>query len=840
MKMQIFLFLLIFNSSFGSLYTLDNGMRVVLEERHTTNFVSIQAFVRAGSIYEDEYIGSGISHFVEHMLFKGTKKRKPKEIANEIEKEGGKINAFTSFDKTVYQITIPSSSLYIAIDVLKDALFSPEFPEDELIKEKDVILKEIETRDNSPSSFLLRSLFLSAYITNPMKYPIIGYKGLFKKLEREDLINYHKKMYIPSNIVIAACGDFKENVLLNKIKRVFGNIERGREKTLAIPDEPPQVSTRKFYEERDTDLAYLNIGFHIPQINHPDIYALDLLSIILGQGRTSRLYRSLREDKGLVSSISSWITTGQFPGLFVISGEASPVNIGIVEKEILYEIERIKKDGVSKEELSNAARKIIADIYSQHETIEKRGYDLGASLLSTGNPYFSDDYIKNIKNVKPSKIMDVSKKYLNQNNMTIARLSPTTLEKKEEKIAYKERGIKKGGLPNGLTYLISPSNIKGLVSIYGLFKGGRLVEHEGCEGISNLTASLLLKDKEGLIKKIESYGGSISAYGGRNSFGISISILPEGLNDGLLILKEIVEKPGFNEEEIEKEKKRVILSIKARGDSLFLSCFDTFLKTLYKVHPYRICELGTRESIGSITKKDILSFYEDRIMPNNMVLTVFGDIDLKKTEESIKNTFKGLRQRRFYRPKPFFEPPLEENRKLVIENKKFHEAGIMMGFLGARITDSDRFPLELICSILGRQGGRLFNSLREEEGLVYYSEVFNVFGIDPGAFIMYAETSGENIERVLEKMEREITRLKDEEISIRELNAAKAYLIGEYEARYEDNSQYGFEAGLCELYGTSFEEIERYKEKINGIDGGLIKKVAEKYFNKMAIVIIHP
>lgn len=819
-------------------------MRVILEERHTTKFIAIAAFVKAGSIYEDEYAGCGISHLVEHMLFKGTKKRTKDEIAGAIEKEGGEMDASTSFDKTVYKIIIPSSSGYIAFDILKDVLFSGEFPEDELVKEKDVILKEIETRDNAPGSFLARSLFSSAFITHPIKHPIIGYKELFKTLERPDLIAYHKKRYIPSNIILSICGDFDEPELLNKIKRVFKNIERGIEKRPFIPDEPPQISKREFYYERETGLSYLNIAFRIPEIISPDIYPLDILCVILGQGRTSRLYSSLREEKSLVNSIDTWVLEGDFPSLFGISATMAPHNLTKAKEAILYEIEKIKKDGVSQQELIFAKRKIMADVYLQGETIEKRAYSLGANFLDTGNPYFLDDYIKNIEGIKPSKIIDVAKKYLISNNMTVAILSPSQ-PLKSKKIEVKARAIKKGILPNGLIYLISPSQTKGLVSIYALFKGGRLVEHEGKEGISNLVASCLLKgtknkEKEEIINYLESLGGSISTYGGRNSFGISLSCLSSDINKGLSILKEILEEPAFPQEEIEQEKKRAILSIKSRKDDLFSSCFDLFLKTAYTIHPYRISEFGTEESIASITRRDILSFYKNRVMPNNMVLTIFGDVDMNKTEKSIKNIFKGWKQRTLYKPKPYFEPPLTEDRELKIKDKKFIQAGIMMGFLGCRINDEDRYSLELISSILSRQGGRLFNALREEDGLTYYVDSFNVFGIDPGCFIIYAQTSKENIERVCKKIEKELIRLKDEEVSIDELNASKSYLIGKKEAGKEDNEKYGFEAGLNELYGMSFKEIERYKERLESINPSSLKKIAEKYLHKKTSIIISP
>ncbi|MEW6681263.1 MAG: insulinase family protein, partial [bacterium] len=218
----------------------------------------------------------------------------------------------------------------------------------------------------------------------------------------------------------------------------------------------------------------------------------------------------------------------------------------------------------------------------------------------------------------------------------------------------------------------------------------------------------------------------------------------------------------------------------------------------------------------------------------------FGGVNPEKIEKSIKRHFQRLEQRRLYKPKPYPNPQLKEDIELRMKNKRFSQAGIMMGFLGSRITDEDRFSLELISSILSRQGGRLFNSLREEEGLVYYTDSFNIFGLDPGCFIIHAQTSEKNVSLVCEKIEKEIARLKDEDVSSDELSSSRTYLIGEKEALLEDNSRYGFEAGLCELYGMSFKEVERYRERLDKIDPPTIKQIARKYFDKKAIVIIVP
>ncbi|MFH0774906.1 MAG: pitrilysin family protein [bacterium] len=838
--LRLFFLLIFYSTTSHSLSsTLDNGLKTIVQ-RKEGKLCALQAWVSSGSIYEEEWTGSGISHLIEHLLFKEADGRK---IANEIEAVGGDVSAYTTYDKTVYKVEVQKPYIDLSLSLLTSALFSPSFQEKDIETEKEVILSEIDRRDDDPESFLQRKLFFSAYITHPSRYPIIGYRELFTNLARGDIVSYHKRMYIPENITIVAVGDFNEREMEERIRKAFSKIERSCAKPLALIDEPQHIATRRFCEEKEgLNMCYLNIGFQIPDITSPDLYPLDLLAELLGGGRGNRLSLAL-EEKGLVHSISAYSWTPAWKGLFGISAITPQERLKEAKEAIFGEIERIKNNGVTDQELLLAKKKIQAGLLFQRETPEGLASDLASSFLTTGDPDYSERYLTQIKTVTQERIKEVAQRYLSRSNMTEALLSPPSLVQEEASIP-KEYKVERYKLKNGLTLLLKPYPDSKILSIHAAFLAGRRVEEEGKEGISNLLANLLLKGtseksyKE-ILDIIESYGGSIASFSGRNSLGISISTLSEGEDTAIGILSEILRKPAISLDELKKEKEKVLMRISAKEDDSFSSSFKLLLETLFTKHPYRILEEGRKESIQQITREDVLSFYSDWVRPNNLVISIFGDIDKDTTLSAIKANFEDWQVREIPQVVVHKEPPVEQER-VREEKRDFKESTVIIGFLGTTVTNQDRYQLELLSNILSRQGGRLFSALREEEGLSYSCGAFNIFGVDPGAFIIYAGTKESNVERVISRIKDQIRDICENGVGEEELKEAKNCLLGQKLSEQERQASYGFNSCLYELYGIGAEEQDRLLERIDQITPDSLKAEASSYLdlNRCAIVIL--
>ncbi|NQS89203.1 insulinase family protein [Patescibacteria group bacterium] len=830
-------------------YVLDNGMTVILEEIHTAPVVALQVWVRAGSITEGEYSGSGISHYIEHMLFKGTEKRGVGEINREIRGLGGQINAYASFDRTVYHLIVPSEHFVSALDVLSDAVMNSAFDPEELKKEREVILREIDMGEDDPDRFLGHLFWPTVYREHPYRYPVIGYRTLFEQLTREDLLDYYSKMYCPNNVILVGVGDFDSEIVLSHIKKTFANFKRGSLPPVYIPSEPDQLGLRRVEKEFEVKQIYLLMGFRTVSIESKDMYPLDVLAIILGQGRSSRLFRKIREEKGLVNAISSWSYTPRYTGIFGIRATLDEVNKDRAIEEILKELDQFKGELVIEEELEKAKRKVVSEHIFSRETMKNRATDLASNELVVGDVNFSQTYIRQIQKVDREDIKRVANKYFYRDNLTITLLKPA-IEKvaARPKISLKKPPlINKYELSNGMTLLVRENHTLPTVFMQAVFKGGLRFENEENNGIGEFTRRMLLKGTRNrtaqkIADGIESLGGAINTYGGNNSFGCSVSLLREDFDTGLEILTDVIMNPIFPSEEIERERRIILAQIKAQEDDIFDATFKLFKQTLFVRHPFKFQRIGLPQSIARITRADLIKHYNEFFTPNNMVLAIYGDVKASEVVGKVEKAFSNFESR----PLPLIKIPQELKPTRIRVARKYMErkqAIIMLGFQGIDVKSEDRYTFEVMTSILSGGGSRLYQNIRGQLGLAYSVGSFSFIGLDdPGAYIFYIATAPEKVEIAKDALLEEIKKLTIRQVSNEELNRAKKNLIGTEMIHLETNQALAFQCVLDELYGLGYQNFEGYASGINKVTKEDIRKVATKYFElgSYTMVIVGP
>jgi len=283
----------------ASIHELPNGLTLILNPDSSAPVISTQTWVGTGSIHEGQYLGAGISHLLEHFVFKGTKSWNSEELSQTVLGAGGQWNAYTTFDRTVYYIDGPAKSTKIFLQVLLEMMFDPAFPKDEFEREKDVIRREIAMGLDDPDSQSSRQLFSTAFSQDYRKYPVIGHLDLFNKMSYEDMVHYHRTRYTTENIFLSIAGDFDPAEVIEEIKQLTEGLERSFTSP-AIPEKQPQ---QQGYNERISEFpiatSKLTMAWQGPPLDHPDAPALDVLSTILGTGRSSRLYQNLREKEEL-------------------------------------------------------------------------------------------------------------------------------------------------------------------------------------------------------------------------------------------------------------------------------------------------------------------------------------------------------------------------------------------------------------------------------------------------------------------------------------------------------------------------------------------------------------
>src|SRR3954449_12476158 len=303
---------------------LPNGLTIIVQEDRSAPVASVQAWCATGSVDENDHLGAGLSHILEHMLFKGTKTNPANAIAQKIQNVGGYIKAYTSFDRTVFWIDVPKDGVTAAIDVLADAMMNSTLPAEEYAKEQEVIRREFSMGMDDPDRMAGQLLFATAYQRHPYRLPVIGLIDVFDQLSRDQVLQYYRARYVPNNLTFIVVGDVDPEAVYRQLEDFFKGHPGKSLQPVFIPSEPPQLGRREAHQDFVTELTRLSLAWHIPEITHPDVPALDLLSTILGDGRSSRLYRRLREETGLAYGLSAFSYTPGEPGMLGIDATTEP------------------------------------------------------------------------------------------------------------------------------------------------------------------------------------------------------------------------------------------------------------------------------------------------------------------------------------------------------------------------------------------------------------------------------------------------------------------------------------------------------------------------------------
>ncbi len=829
-------------------WTLPNGLVILVEEDHSTPVASVQAWCETGSIHEGEWLGAGLSHILEHMLFKGTATRGPGEIAQSVQNAGGYINAYTSFDRTVYWIDIPSRGVPTAIDILADAMMNSTLPEAEYVKEQEVIRREFAMSQDDPDRVSSKNLFATAYRRHPYRHPVIGHLDIYNRLTREDVLRYYKARYVPNNLFFVITGDVDAQTVRDQLAALFEAYPRQPLPPVYIPQEPPQLGRREEHAEFPTELSRLEIAWHIPELTHPDVPALDLLSLILGDGRSSRLHRRVREELSLVHGLQAWCYTPGQPGLFGVEAMMDPDRRDAAIQEILAVIERFKEDGAGSGELAKAARQALSGQINNLVTTRGRAADLGSNWQLTRSCDFTRDYLAAIQRVTPNDLVRVARTYFTEANLTLTSLEPPAALRKEARQAAPAPvpTVQKFELSNGLRLLVREDPRLPIVSAVACFKAGLLAETPERNGISRLYSHVLPKGTETrsadeIAEEIESLGGGIGAEAGNNSFCVSVKIMQPDLEAGLGLLADVLLHPTFPEKEIAREKEAQAASLKAEDEEPTVVARNLMRRTLYPGHPYGMRSGGSPETVASLERSQLLAFHRQYAVARNGVLAVFGAVKAGEVLALAERYFAGLPEGELALKAPL-QPPALSGVQAVEEFKPKEQAIVMAGFRGLDLFDPRRHALELIEEACSDLGSRFFNRIREKLGLAYFVGASQATGLVPGPFVFYLGTDPAKVELVKTEFLDEIRSLATDGLSAEELSRAKAKLLGQEALRSQSNDSLAHECALDELYGLGFDEFTHLAERIEAVSLEDVRELAQSLFGtpNYVLAVVRP
>jgi zinc protease len=842
-------------------FRLPNGLTVFVKEDHSRKVAAVQMWVMVGAAYENAS-ERGISHVIEHMAFKGTKKRGVGKIAEEVEEIGGEINAYTVWDETVFHIVVPSSATSQGLDIITDAVFRSVIDPKELEKEKKVVLEEILEDKDRPEDVAFDKLFETAYIKSPYRFPVIGQKEIVEKITRKNILDFRKKWYVPENMFLMVVGDVDPAAVRKDVERFTSDVKPTGFLGVSLPQEPRQTQIRSALT-RDSSATEprLDIAFHIPSMKGNDVNRLDLTADILGGRDDSRLVRILKQEKALVNSIAAESYTPKQPGMMMISATLDSKNLEAATKTIMEELARLATTPPSAEELAQAKIHIESQHVYDRETVQGIARSMGQYQNCLEDADYEEKYLALNSAVTPEQITTAVNQYLMPPNLTVSVLLPKEeakdfrieqLEKivSEFKPAAKRSSMKAGGpaatvfreLANGTKVVLVRDSSNPVISFRIACLGGKRFETVNTQGIMHFISRMLDKGAGNMTdvdiaRKVDEMGGSLDGFSGNDSFGLHASFFSRYWDQALQLLFQLYTDPAFPQDKLDRERSLIINDIKTEPDTPTEYVINILNKTVFPHFPYGFDRFGSEASVAGFTRDDLQQTYQHYAVPSNTVIAVVGDMDTQKVGDKINQLFGGIKATAFEKPQVPPEEPLEKVRENVMHVPRA-KAHLAIGFRGTTFSDPDRFPLDVLNNVLTGQGGRLFRRLRDEESLAYTVASFVRPGMAPGVFGFYMACDAPKADRAYAGLVKQIGLIKKAKVGDAELHKAINNLIGNHLISLQSSWDRAESMGLYTLYGLGYDYDPKYIGKIREVKAEDVLRVARKYLDLKHCAIV--
>lgn len=863
--------------------TLDNGLTVLIQEVHTAPVAAFMVWYKVGSRNESAGI-TGISHLLEHMMFKGTPTYGKGEISKILQKNGATFNAGTSLDYTNYFEVLASDRLEMAMKIEADRMVHATIPDEEHRLEMTVVRSELERNEDNPHRALYLEAMSQAFKAHPYHWPTIGWRSDVEQIRTSQIRDYYSSHYMPNNATVVVVGDIEPAATLAMVKRYFASIPRGQDPPPVTTVEPPQMGERRFKIRKPGDTRYLLVAWRNPAVTHPDTYALDVLGIILGHGQTSRLYQGLVEKK-LAADADASNDNGRDPLLFNAQATAAPgVELDRLEAALLAEVDRLQREPVTAKELERAKRQVEASFIYSKDSIRSLAQQLGYYNTVASWRYL-DTYVERIRAVTAGDLQRVARTYLTENSRTVGWYDPTHEEqaaagngapaqaaggaaparwvdpyRPEGAFEAEAAGLAAAGagaaavaggsaarasaapfrtvLPNGLTLIVRRNSANPTISLQGLVRAGGIYDPPGRSGLAGFTASMLdqgtpKRTALQMAEAIEGVGAHLGFDGGAETVSISATMLSADLPSILEVLADALQHPSFPADKMEKIRTERITQYQIAENSTSSVAARRANLLLYpEGHPYHLHPMGNDSTLGAITREDLASFHAKHYGPNNTILVLVGDVEPKRAAELVRAALGGWAK--LEPAPPFLVPkadPPAKTLELRVPMKGKSQTDVVYAVPGIPRTAPDYDAAMVMNYILG--GGslssRLMNSLRDEQGLVY--GVYSSFaaGIGAGPLSIRAGTNPANSDRAVASIIEQVRRMTEEGPTDAEMEDAKDYLTGVFPVRLETNAGVAGQLLAAELYGLGLDYIERYTSIVRGVTREAAAAAARAY-----------
>jgi len=864
-------------------YTLKNGLRVIMHEDKSTPVVSVNVWYHVGS--KNEAPGrTGFAHLFEHMMFQGSQNYiDGYRLVDEL---GGNVNGTTDQDRTWYFETVPSNTLervlYAEGDRMGNLLGA--ISQEKLDNQRDVVKNERRQRvDNQPYGTMSERIGEIMYpVGHPYHWSVIGSMEDLSAASLEDVKSFFRQYYAPNNAVLVLSGDYNEKQARAWIEKYFGKIARGAAITRPNPAMPSlSGEIRKTYED-NVPLPRISMVWHSTPAYAPDEAALDMLSSILSTGRGSRLQSNLVYGKEIAQQAGAFNGTSEIAGLFQITALAKPgKTLDEIEKEINAEIERLKNEPPTAEEMTRALTIREASAIYGLQTVLGKGGQLASYAGYLNKPgYFQAD-IDRYRKVTAADIQRVARQYLTANRLVMSYVpgkgnmpkmnadtnKPTSVnaKKKDKDLIAKQDAmlpkvgpnptftlpkIEKTKLSNGLAVWIVRQSELPIVSMNLVMNAGGTYDTAEKSGVSSFTASMLTQGTKtrsaiDIANQTQSIGASVGAGSGWDSTNVTMQSITKNLDAALDIFADVVTNPAFPANELEIQRRRAIVGFAQRKSSPTAVADVVYNRVLYGDQPYGRQLSGDEKSVKALTRDDLVNFYNANYHPNGSTLIVVGDVDSKTLMPKLEKAFAGWKPNNdsmMNSVKVGGETMMAKPAIYIVDKPGAAQSSVSIGQVGVSRDNPDYYALQVMNSILGGGGtARLFQNLREDKGYTYGAYSRFVYRRGAGPFSASGEIQTVSTKEAVEEFMKELNGIRGSRpVTAAELETNKQAIIRRFPSGFETVGQISGQLSNLVVYGLPDTYFNDFIAKVNAVTLDDVNRVANKYLtpDKMAILVV--
>jgi zinc protease len=862
-------------------FRLNNGLRVIMHQDKSTPIVAVNVWYHVGS--KNEVPGrTGFAHLFEHMMFQGSKNYDA-DYFGPLQEAGANINGSTSSDRTNYYQVLPSNFLELALFMEADRMggLLEAITMEKLNNQRDVVKNERRQRvDNQPygqaGERIGEIMFPKGH---PYNWSVIGSLDDLSAASLEDVKNFFRQYYVPNNASLVIAGDFDAKQARTWVEKYFGGIAKGGDITRPRPAQPKlDKETRVTMDDALAPLPRVSMVWHSVAQRDKDEAALDMLGSVLSSGRGSRLQSNLQFGKELVQTIGGGNGSREIAGTFQVSAIARPgKSLEEIEKEINVELERIKNEPPTAEELTRALNQIETGAIFNLQTVQNKADSLNSNAVFYGKPDVFQQQLDEYRKVTPADVQRVAKNYLTANRLVLtinpnrsagnkmnaAVNQPTSKsDDKKEKTKPDTSKLPKAGadpkfslppiekmkLSNGLEVWTVRQSELPIVSMNMVLKTGGTFEPADKSGVSSLTATLLddgTKTRSALdiANQLQAIGASVGAGSGWDSTNVSMSSLTKNMDQALDIFADVIVNPTFPESELESTRRRTVGSFIQRKSNPNAISGLVYDRVLYgKDHPYGRQLTGDENTIKAITRDDIVKTYESTYRPNNAVLIVVGDVDPKALAPKLEKAFANWKPGTIPTGTLPEAPQMEKAGIFLVDRPNSAQSVVSIGQIGVSRDNPDYFPLQVMNSILGGQfSARVNMNLREDKGYTYGARTGYVYRRGAGPFSASADVQTAVTKESVQEFLKEINGVRGANpVTQQELEYNKQSLIRAYPRGFETVGQISNQLSNLVTYNLPDSYFNDFISKVNAVTLADVNRVANKYLtpDKLAIVIV--